>query len=51
MYNYVAVRDQRVLCPCNESWFTIVDLEGEASKLDADEPINDNRIEYTTDLV
>ena len=30
---YVAVRDQRVLCPCNESWFTIAESEGEASKL------------------
>ena len=42
---YVAVRNQRVLCQCNESWFIIADLEGEASKLDADEPINDKRIE------
>ena len=27
LYVYVAVTDQRVLCPCNESWFTIADLE------------------------
>ena len=39
MYNiiiYVAVQDQRVLCPCNESWFIIAESEGEASKLAAE---------------
>ena len=37
LYIYVAVREQRLLCPCNESWFIIAESKARQVSLLAGE--------------